>query len=244
MSGLTDWHTHILPAMDDGAKTTDESLAMLSMLTSQGIGRVCATPHFYANSDSVGSFLDRRDEAFCRLKQKLSDDAPEILLGAEVKYYPGISRMDGLEKLRLGESRLLLLEMPFGKWTEYTKRELAELSRRRDIKIMLAHIDRYLGMQSDDTWSELYENGMLMQVNASFVRGVFSRRRAMEMLAGHGIHFIGSDCHNTSSRAPDIGSAYSLIERKLGTECIEDLIFLGGEMLSPAASPADMPDLK
>ena len=231
---LTDWHSHVLPAMDDGAKTVEDSLAMLSMLSAQGIERVCATPHFYANSDSVGSFLDRRAEAGEKLGARLGEDAPRILLGAEVKYYPGISRMERLEELRLGESRLLLLEMPFSRWTEYTQRELYELSGRGDIKIVLAHIDRYLGMQADDVWRRLYECGILMQVNASFIRGIFSRRRAIEMLAGHGIHFIGSDCHNTTSRAPDIGSAYSLIEKKLGAECIEDLRILGDEMLAAA----------
>lgn len=232
---VTDWHSHILPGMDDGARTVEDSLAMLSMLKEQGIERVCATPHFYANSESVGSFLGRRAESAERLGALLGDDAPQILLGAEVKYYPGISRMERLEELRLGESRLLLLEMPFSGWTEYTQRELCELSGHGDIRIMLAHIDRYLGMQSGDTWSRLYECGILMQVNASFVRGVFSRRKAMRMLAGHGIHFIGSDCHNTTTRAPDIGYAYSLIEKKLGAECIEDLGLIGEEMLTPAA---------
>lgn len=228
---MTDWHSHILPAMDDGAKTVRDSLAMLSMLTTQGIERVCATPHFYANSDSVESFLRRRAEAMERLSAQLGEDAPEIILGAEVKYYPGISRMERLDELRVGDSRMLLLEMPFSRWTEYTQRELYELSGHGDIKIVLAHIDRYLGMQSGDTWSRLYECGILMQVNASFVRGLFTRRRAIEMLLGHGIHFIGSDCHNTTSRAPDIGAAYTLIEKKLGSECLDDLRFIGEEML-------------
>ena len=232
---MTDWHSHILPAMDDGAKSVADSLAMLSMLGEQGIDRVCATPHFYANSDSVGSFLDRRAESAETLASQLGESAPRILLGAEVKYYPGISRMERLEELRLDKSKLLLLEMPFARWTEYTLRELCELSGRRDIRIMLAHIDRYLGMQNDDAWARLYESGILMQANASFIRGLFSRRRAIEMLAGHGIHFIGSDCHNTASRAPDIGAAYSLIEKKLGYGCIEDLDLFGEEMLASAA---------
>jgi protein-tyrosine phosphatase len=220
--------------MDDGAKGVEESLEMLSMLKVQGIDRVCATPHFYADTDSVGSFLDRRAESADRLSMKLTSDAPQILLGAEVKYYPGISRMEGLEELRLGESRLILLEMPFGKWTEYTLREIGELAGRGDIRIMLAHIDRYLGLQSDDALRRVYESGVLVQANASFVNGFFTRRRAIEMLAGGGIQFIGSDCHNTHSRAPDIGRAYSYVEKKLGRGFTDELEALGEELLTAA----------
>lgn len=217
--------------MDDGAKSADESAQMLSMLKAQGIGRVCATPHFYADSDSVESFLDRRARSAETLRQRLGDGYPEILLGAEVRYYPGISRMQDLDKLKLEKSRLLLLEMPFGRWTEYTQRELCELAGRGDIKIMLAHIDRYLKLQDQRVWSRVYESGMLMQANASFILGTFSRRTALQMLSVGGIHFIGSDCHNTGTRAPEIGRAYSLIEKKLGAECLEELNGIGEEML-------------
>ena len=89
-------------------------------------------------------------------------------------------------------------------------------------------------MQGNDTWRRLYESGILMQANASFFKGMFSRRRAFEMLRGGGIHFIGSDCHNTTSRAPDIGAAYSLIEKKLGYGCLEELDLIEKDLLPTA----------
>ena len=66
---MIDWHSHILPAMDDGSKDVAESISMLGMQTSQGVGTVIATPHFYANDETVAAFLKRRAEASEALKE-------------------------------------------------------------------------------------------------------------------------------------------------------------------------------
>ena len=50
---MIDFHTHILPLMDDGSKSIEESIKMLKMLSAQGVKRIVATPHFYANDESV-----------------------------------------------------------------------------------------------------------------------------------------------------------------------------------------------
>ena len=57
---MIDFHTHILPKMDDGSKSTEESIAMLKMQAEQGIRWVVATPHFYAEPESPQDFLQRR----------------------------------------------------------------------------------------------------------------------------------------------------------------------------------------
>ena len=57
---MIDWHSHILPGMDDGSKDPEESIAMLDMLEQQGIDTVIATPHFYANEETTEEFLGRR----------------------------------------------------------------------------------------------------------------------------------------------------------------------------------------
>ena len=50
---MIDWHSHVLPQMDDGSKSAEESLAMLKMQSEQGVDTVIATPHFYANDESL-----------------------------------------------------------------------------------------------------------------------------------------------------------------------------------------------
>ncbi len=228
---MIDWHSHILPAVDDGSKDIKESLALLRLLANQGCDICIATPHFFANDETVDKFLERRQTAFESIQPVLFKKAPKIYLGAEVKYYNGISRMQDLEKLKIQNTKNLLLEMPFSKWTEYTLRELDELSRTKSFKIVLAHIERYLNFQNADTFERLLENGILMQANAGFFNGFSTRRKAVSMLGNSQIHFIGSDCHNTSSRQPQIGSAYKIIEKKLGTEFVNQFNEYGYSVL-------------
>ena len=215
---MIDWHTHILPGIDDGSRDTEESIKMLSELKAQGIEYVVATPHFIANAESVDEFLERRDKAYANLTAAADEGLPKILCGAEVKYYPGIARMDGLERLTVGDTKILLLEMPMAKWTKYTLKELFELASTKGLIIVLAHVERYLAMQEGDTPEKLCKNGILMQVNASFINGIWTKRRALKYMAQGYFHFLGSDCHNMTTRAPKIGEAYEFIKKKCGDE--------------------------
>ena len=218
---MIDWHNHVLPAMDDGSRDVAESIAMLGMHAAQGVDTVVATPHFYANDESVDSFVERRRLSYERLKEQLPPDAPAILLGAEVKYYQGISRLADLKKLRIEGSQLLLLEMPMNVWTESMIRELIELSGKGGLRIVLAHIERYLHLQGRDVWDRLGDSGILMQTNASFFTALSTKRKAMTLLREGHIHFLGSDCHNLTSRPPRIGKAFEVIQKKLGVEYIQ-----------------------
>lgn len=217
---MTDWHCHILPGMDDGSRDVEESLALLAMQSSQGVDVVIATPHFYANDEDVTTFLERRRHAFDVLSEHLSKDSPEIRLGAEVRYYRGIAHMDGLSLLKAENTDLLLLEMPCCKWSEYMLRELDELASRGRLRLILAHIERYMNLQSRDVWDRLYRAGIEMQVNADFFASRMTSRKAISLLKKGKISFIGSDCHNPTSRPPRLDKAYEVIEKKLGREFI------------------------
>lgn len=220
---MIDIHSHILPNIDDGSKSVEESLKMLKELSNQGVDRVVATPHFYANHNSVDGFLECRDKSYNKLLQHLNNSLPKVILGAEVKYYEGISRLQSLEKLRISNSKLLLLEMSMQKWSEFTLRELFELSSRGDLTIVLAHIERYLRFQNKDTISRLVESGIYIQSNADFFIDIFSRRKALQMLNNNEIHFIGSDCHNLEERAPKISSAVEYIRKKSGDRFVSKM---------------------
>lgn len=220
---MIDWHSHILPGIDDGSKSTGESLAMLRELSNQNIETVVATPHFYANLESKDSFIEKRNNAYSLLTGAIKDEAlPNIVLGAEVRYYQGISRLNGLSDLAIGQSKLILIEMPTEKWTEYTISELLELSCESGLTIVLAHVERYFPRQSRYTIEELYSQGILAQVNAnSFLH--LGRRKALSALRDGKIHFIGSDCHNMTSRPPLIGDAFAVIKKKFGEHFISQM---------------------
>lgn len=226
---MMDFHAHILPGVDDGSKSVEESLSMLSSMQEQGVNTVIATPHFYANDESVDQFIERRNAALELLKGKTSN-APNILLGAEVRYYDGISYLADLKKLRIENSKLLLIEMPFNQWTEYAVKELLSIASRGKITLVLAHIDRYLHMQKKDVIQRLLNGGVLFQANTSFFIEHRSRNKAIKMLKNNQIHFLGTDCHNMTDRVPDYAKAFSLIQNKLGEAFAADYINYGKEL--------------
>jgi len=229
---VIDWHSHILPGIDDGSRNVAESISLINMQMSQGIRTVIATPHFYANDEGVESFFNRRKKAFELLKAEMPQGLPEIRLGAEVRYYPGISRMANLKSLRIEGSNLLLLEMPITRWTEYMVRELTELSGKSDIQIILAHVERYYALQKQEVWERIHESGIFKQVNASFFTSFASRHKAISLLKEGKIHFVGSDCHNEISRPPQIGKAFEVIRKKFGDEYIGMMNEYGYSMLA------------
>ncbi len=228
---MIDWHTHILPGIDDGSKDLQESLTMVSMLASQEVDTIIATPHFDADDESVEKFLERRKKAYRLLTDALPEKSPRIICGAEVQYYSGISRLPDLRQLCIEGTNLLLLEMTMSKWTEYTVRELIEIAGKSGIKLIIAHLERYMSYQSEETLYRLYDSGILMQVNASFFIGLGSKRKAISMLKNGRISMLGTDCHNKSSRPPKMDKATEVIEKKLGSGFLDDFSKYGYSVL-------------
>ena len=107
---MIDWHSHILPGMDDGSRDIAESLKLLAMLSQQNVDTVIATPHFSPDDESLTKFLERRQKSYEQLQLQLPKDAPKILLGAEIKYYPGLRKHPDLHQLCIAGTNILLLE--------------------------------------------------------------------------------------------------------------------------------------
>ncbi|MBO5248087.1 MAG: hypothetical protein J6B54_02175 [Clostridia bacterium] len=236
---MIDWHSHVLSGMDDGSKSVAESVQLLKELRAQGVDTVIATPHYYADDESVESFLQRREESYQSLCAQVEDlskisgngDLPKIVLGTEVCYYPAIRRLERLLDLRIGQSDLLLLEMPSRKWSEYTLREIEEISEIRGVTLILAHIERSFPFQSPKTLERLYESRILMQSNAGFFTALGTRSKALRLLRDGKVHLIGSDCHNTTSRPPRMEKAFHVISKKFGEHFITQMNEFGQTLL-------------
>ena len=236
---MIDWHNHVLPEMDDGSHSVAESIAMMQAQAAQGVTTVIATPHFYANDESVELFLARRSHSAERLQKHLADNGlPSLRLGAEVRYYPGISRMKNLTALCIEGSKLLLLEMPADRWTESMVRELIDLSGKDGIRLVLAHVERYPALQSKAVWSRLLASGILMQTNASLYSAFTTKRKALSLLNGGYIHLIGSDCHNMTSRPPQIGKAFDAIQKRFGADYLSQMNEFGYSLLDTNRNPS------
>lgn len=213
---MIDLHTHILPQMDDGSKSVEETAALLMQLRQQGVTTVVATPHFYPKEENPQIFLERREKALSQVV--LPEGGPEkLLVGAEVAYFSGIGSSDALEKLRIGDTRLLLIEMPFADWSDWMISDICEISDQQGLIPVLAHINRYHGRnQFPRFMNTLAASGVLFQCNAEAFSGFRSRRLALNLLKNGNIHFLGTDCHNLTNRPPLMGMAQQEIIKKLG----------------------------
>ena len=231
---MIDFHSHILPEIDDGAQSVEESIAMLKMLKEQGVNTVALSPHYIAMDESPADFLERRAKSYEILKaeiKKSGEDLPQLLLGAELYFFPGVCRIEELPLLKLEKTDFLLLEMPMAPWGDYVVRELTELMNYSDIKIVIAHIERAMGYQKKGTLDKLLDSGVLLQSNASFFNMRKTRRKALKMFKNGDIHFIGSDCHSTAHRPPKIKDAVEIIKDKFSQDAVDEFFRNQHELL-------------
>ena len=225
---MTDFHTHILPGIDDGSRDMEMTEKMLEIELSQGVSNICATPHFYAHRRSVQQFLDRRAGALIHVRKLLAarPELPRITAGAEVYYFNGIGRAEAIYDLCLEGTDILLLEMPFGQWHRDMARDVSDIIRKRHLRVVLAHVERYEQFQKDSSaWDEIMSMPVTLQMNSgSFIASGLRRHTqkfCLNTLSRYENCIIGSDCHNLTDRAPDLAEARKVIEKKSGRERLE-----------------------
>ncbi len=211
---MIDFHSHFLPDVDDGSDSVETSLAMLHESWRQGVRLMFATPHFYADEDDPESFLARRSEACAQLREAIEVrqelEIPDVLLGAEILYFPGMSVAEELRALSMGSTPFLLIEPPMIPWRDTMLDEIEQTGENLRCIPVIAHVDRYMRMLRDASlFDRLRDRRVLTQVNASFF--IHDSERALDLLRQNRIHFIGSDCHNMDERAPNMGAAEEII---------------------------------
>jgi len=206
-------HSHILPGVDDGCRTLNESRSILRLCVEQGVGYLAATPHYYGD-EPVSRFLEKRNTAAEQLMEMMGDEAcPQICLGAEVAYYPGMEYEDCASELCLGKSNYILFEMPFTRWTPGVLSHVRAFVHRQCVVPIFAHVERYLRMQDKRTMEDFLSIGVLIQMNNSFLLARSTRRKAVRLLRKGFVDVMGSDCHNLSTRPPNTGEACLLLEK-------------------------------
>lgn len=231
---MIDLHSHILPGIDDGSKSLEESIAMLKMEAEQGITHVVATPHFYARYDRPADFIAKRDRAEELLRNEMEKHSglPELSVGAEVYYFRGISDSDFLDQLKFKGCNCIMVEMPQSSWSESMYQELEAIHHRRGILPIVAHVDRYIApLRTHGIPERLAKLPVLVQANADFFQRKSTASMALRMLRKDQIHLLGSDCHNLTSRKPNLGGALDVIEKHLGDDALERVDRFGREIL-------------
>lgn len=228
MTEIVDFHSHILPGIDDGSRSVEESIAMLQMEAEQGITHVVATPHFYPQHDNPESFLRRRAAAEALLREQMQKHPglPKLSVGAEVYYFPGISHSEAIQGLTIDKKRCMLLEMPGVPWTRSMYQELEDLHTKQGLIPIIAHVDRYISrFHTHGIPKRLAQLPVIVQANAEFFLQKSTASMALRMLKQNQIHLLGSDCHNLSSRKPELGEVLGRIRDRLDDEAMDEICY-------------------
>ncbi len=216
-----DVHTHILQGIDDGSKSLEESLLMLKTLKLQGTKSVILTPHFRADMSEPHEFVKKRDAAVNILKNALTKEMPRIAVGAEVHYFEGISRCEDLNLLTISGTNLILVEMPFVPWTDRIIKEVLNIISEQNLVPIIAHIDRYIKVQSKRSLFRLLDSEVLVQANAAGIYTSGIANKIKKLLLNGKINFIGSDCHNMAERIPDLDKASEKLAKSYKEQIVD-----------------------
>lgn len=229
---IVDFHTHVLPGMDDGSPDTDTSIRMLQTMLRDGVDICLATSHFYCENDTVTEFISKREVALNQLlKEVWNTKIPLIKLGAEVLYSPVLKKLPGLKDLCIEGTNYLLLELPYAKITPTIVSDIEEIIETYQITPIIAHAERYLSYTSYESLVNVLELDVLSQVNCDSLLRFGSRRNACRLIKEGYIHLIGSDAHNMTSRPPRMKEAFKFICSKFGRDYLDNLMHNSTQVL-------------
>jgi len=225
---IIDCHTHILPGIDDGSGNIDMTREMLKIEKRDGITDIVFTPHFYASRNSITRFLNKRNESFEKVLKILSDvgfSEKNLYLGSEVYYFENMSKAEDLDSLCISGTNYILIEMPFAQWTKKNIDEIEYIINERKLNVILAHLERFYKFQKDkEYFDRLLSMDLLIQLNAeAFLGGFFQKRWVDKLLAKHDNILLGSDCHNLSTRTPNLVKAREQIRKKHGQNVLDKI---------------------
>ncbi len=229
---MIDFHSHVLPGIDDGAQNVQMSLEMLRESAGQGVTTVVATPHCYLKREKdISEFLKKRNESHEILKEAMERDGgefPTLRMGCELQIMKEIPDMNYLKTLCIENTDYILVEMPYTKWNVNCYDFLYAMILR-GMKPVMAHIERFWGQRSE--FYNLFSLDLIYQVNADAFLSGKAKKWVAELFAEGAVHIIGSDMHNTASRTTRMGEAAKRIVSSYGEERLEYLMTNAERML-------------
>ena len=212
---MIDFHTHILPHIDDGAKDSKMAVQIMENARSQGVTDILFTPHYYGKRRNPVRFLEKRAEAFATLQGKIPDGV-RVYLGAEV-HFTGMNMpdFDELAKLSIEDTKYILFELPFTtKWNSFLIDTIREFIDETDYTPIIAHVERYEDvLKRPSLVTDFIRMGCLIQVNTHAFLNKREKGFAFTLLKHGLIHCLGTDTHDNDSRAPDYAQAKEVVEQ-------------------------------
>lgn len=227
---MFDLHSHILPEVDDGAKSLAETEELLRLSVADGVTGIVATPHVNPSEYHYNPVLVQQAEL--RVRELIASLGLPIALkvAGEVRLSPDIVPMAEQEGLPLlgfyHHKPTILVEFHHVHILPGTEK-IAESLIKLGYQLLIAHPERNSSVVKDITILKPFiDMGCLLQINAGSLLGHFRqepRDRAMQMLKKGWVHVIASDTHNLSKRRPCLKDAYQHVAMLHGEALAEQL---------------------
>lgn len=225
---MIDLHTHILPGIDDGSTSIEETLKMIELAVESGTKEIVATPHCNIPGLYDNYYGSWYDDVF--------DDTKEIIeSNFDIKVYPGMEvfltydieqLIDQSNVITINQSDYMLVEFGFGENEDFALMMLEKVVNKGLIPI-LAHAERFRFVQRHpDIVSKLIQKGIVIQINKGSFAGHFGRKEkqtAYYLLNHHLVHFIASDAHASNIRTPYMKDIYESLKLDCSKERLEVL---------------------
>jgi protein-tyrosine phosphatase len=196
-----DMHSHLLPAIDDGAKSIEESISLVKQLVTLGYKKLITTPHimsdFYRNTPEIIT------NKLNLLKEALKNENVTVEIHAAAEYYLDegfAAKVSAKEKLLTldNDKKYILFETSYMNASPHFDNTVFEL-QSQGYHPVLAHPERYVYLFDNfDKLKKWYDKGILFQINTNSLNGYYSidaKRIAEKLIDSKMVNFIGSDCH-------------------------------------------------
>ena len=227
MNQFVDIHCHILPGVDDGSQTPEETKAMLQKAWDEGIQIMVATPHYHKQRGKNDIELIKKQLLLTRKLAKEVNPKMQICLGMEIYYgedVPELLKEGRVVSIR--KSRYILVECSPGDEFQYILNAVRKLQMSGHT-VIIAHIERYNCLRKDISNVEyLREMGAYLQVNTGSITGSYGRsvkKFLREVLKAHLVQLVGTDAHGSERRTPKMQEAYKEVVKRCGEEYADQI---------------------
>ena len=228
MKNLFDIHCHIIPEVDDGARTMEMALKMLQMEYEDGVRSIILTPHY--RREMFETPKEKIERQFALLKEK-----SEATIGRDLRLYLGcefhanmsmVETLSSRERPTMAGSDYVLTEFSQATDFSFARERIYDLVSHGFIPIV-AHVERYPQIRKDfENLEALREIGAYLQVNAGSIlgeEGFQIKRFCKKLMKNDMLDFVGSDCHRTNKRTPNLGPCVEYMEKKMGKAYTEHI---------------------
>ena len=227
---MIDIHSHIIYAVDDGARSLDEAARLVKMDAEQGAEAVIATPHYYVSRPSDPKVISER---LTELQDRLDEEGVDVELfpGNEVLWFDSMTdRLKSGEILTLAGTRFTLIEF-YPEEGYSTILNAVRKVRNAGYRPVIAHAERFRGLRENGL-SEVIEKGAYIQLSTQpFAGGFFdSTAKFVKKAVKNGeCHFLGTDMHRTDRRKPESKACIEWITKN--SDAADDILWRNAERL-------------